>query len=78
VNEIALLPAIPPTHLVLEVEAALRRRLGPASRLIFVDAAEGKVKLRGPVPTLAIVGEIERAVWSIRGVTRIDNQLQVF
>ena len=78
VNEIALLPSIPPVHLVLEVEAALRRRLGSASRLIFVEATEGKVKLRGPVATLAIVGEIESAVWSIRGVTRIDNQLQVF
>jgi osmotically-inducible protein OsmY len=32
VNEIALLVAVPPAHLALEVEAALRRRLGSASR----------------------------------------------
>ena len=62
----------------MEVEAALRRRLGSASRLILVDAAEGMVTLRGPAPTFAIIGEIERAVWSIHGVTQIDNQLQVF
>lgn len=78
VNEIALLPAVAPADLVLEVEAALRRRLGSGSRLIFVDAAEGMVTLRGPVPTFAILDEIERAVWSIHGVNRIDNQLQVF
>jgi len=77
VNEIALLPAFPPAHLALEVEAALRRRLGSASRVIFVEAADGVVTLRGPVPTLATLGQIEHAVWSIPGVTQIDNQLQV-
>jgi osmotically-inducible protein OsmY len=78
VNEIALLVAVPPAHLALEVEAALRRRLGSASQLIFVEVSEGVVTLRGPVPTFAIVDEIECAVWSIHGVTQIDNQLQVF
>jgi hypothetical protein len=29
------------------------------------------------VPTFAILGEIERAVSSIPGIIRIDNQLQV-
>ena len=76
VNEIALLPAAPPAHLT-QVEAALRRWLGPASRLISVEAAQGVVTLRGAVPTVAILGEMERAVWSIPGVTQIDNQLQV-
>jgi osmotically-inducible protein OsmY len=77
VNEIVLLPATPAAHLALEVEAALRRRLGPASRVISVVAAQGVVTLRGTVPTFAILGEMERAVWSIPGVTQIDNQLQV-
>ena len=77
VNEIALLPAVPPAHLAVEVETALRRRLGPASRVISVEAAQGVVTLRGPVPTFAILGEIEHAVWSIPGVAQIDNQLQV-
>jgi osmotically-inducible protein OsmY len=78
VNEIALLPAVPPANLGLEVEAALRRRLGSASRVIFVEVADGVVTLRGPVPTHAILGEIECVVWSIPGVTKIHNQLQVF
>jgi osmotically-inducible protein OsmY len=50
----------------------------PASRVISVAAAQGVVTLRGLVPTFAMLGEIERAVWSIPGVTQIDNQLQVF
>ena len=77
VNQIALLPAAPPAHLTLEVEAALRRRLGPASRVISVTAAQGVVTLGGLVPTFALLGQIERVVWSIPGITRIDNQLQV-
>jgi osmotically-inducible protein OsmY len=77
VNDIALLPAASPAHLTLQVEAALRRWLGPASRLISVEAAQGVVTLRGAVPTFAILGEIERAVSSIPGIIRIDNQLQV-
>jgi osmotically-inducible protein OsmY len=76
VNEIALLPAVPPAHLT-QVEAALRRRLGPASRLISVDVAQGVVTLRGAVPTVAILGELAQAVSSVPGIIRINNQLQV-
>ena len=83
VNEIALLPAHPPAHLTLQVEAALRRRLGPASQAISVGAVQsvvtlqGQVTLQALVPTVALLGEIERAAWSIPGIARIDNQLQV-
>jgi len=77
VNQIALLPAAQPAQLTMEVEAALRRRLGAASRVISVAAAQGVVTLRGPVPSFAMLGQIERAVWSIPGITRIDNRLQV-
>jgi osmotically-inducible protein OsmY len=77
VNEIVLLPASPPADLTLQIEAALRRWLGPASRVISVAVAQGVVTLRGVVPTFAVLHEIERAVWSIPGITRIDNQLQV-
>ena len=77
VNEIALLPTVPSAHLTLQVEAALGRWLGPASQVISVRAAQGVVTLQGMVPTFAILGEIERAAWSIPGIIRIDNQLQV-
>ena len=77
VNEVALLPAAPPAHLTPQVEAALRRRLGPALQVISLAAAQGVVTLRGLVPTSALRREVERAVWVIPGVTQIDNQLQV-
>jgi osmotically-inducible protein OsmY len=77
VNEITLLPASPPADLTMQVEAALRRWLGPDSRFISAAATQGVVTLRGAVPTFAAVGEIERAVWSIPGIHRIENQLQV-
>jgi osmotically-inducible protein OsmY len=77
VNEIALLPGDPPAHLTLQVEAALGRLLGPVSQVISVAVAQGVVTLRGMVPTFAILNEIERAVWTIPGVTGIDNQLRV-
>jgi osmotically-inducible protein OsmY len=77
VNDIALLPAAPPADLALQVEAAIRRRLGLASRVISVAASQGLVTLRGVVPTLAVLGDIERAVWSIPGITRVDNHLLV-
>lgn len=77
VNDIALRPAVPPAHLTLQVEGALRRWLGPASRVISVAAAQGVVTLHGVVPTFAILCEIERAVWSIPGIRRIHNQLHV-
>ena len=76
VNEIALLPTALPAHLT-QVEAALRRRLGAASRLISVNVAQGVVTLRGAVPTVAILGELEQAVSSVPGIIRINNQLQV-
>ena len=78
VNEIALLPVDPPADLAAEIEAALRRRLGSASRVIFVEVADSVVTLRGAVPTFAILVEIERAVCSIPGVTQIHSLLQVF
>ena len=76
-SQIALLPASPQAHLTLQVEAALRRWLGPDSRIISVSAAQGVVTLRGVVPTFTMLAEIERAVSSIPGITRIDNQMEV-
>lgn len=78
VNEIALRAATPLPNLALEVKDALRRRLGPAALVIVIKVADGVVTLRGPVPTIAIAGEIENVVRSIRGVIQIHNQLRVF
>jgi osmotically-inducible protein OsmY len=77
VNEIALLPTVLSADLTLQVEAALRRWLGPASRVISVAAAQGVVSLHGVGPSFAMLCEFERAVWSIPGIRRIHNQLHV-
>jgi len=77
VNEIAVLRLAPPPHLTLLVEATIRRRLGPGSEIISIAGKQGVVRLSGVVPTLATLGEIELAIWSIPGITWIDNQLLV-
>jgi osmotically-inducible protein OsmY len=77
VNEIEVLRLAPPPHLTLLVEATIRRRLGPGSEIISIAAKQGVVRLSGVVPTLATLGEIELAIWSIPGITWIDNQLLV-
>lgn len=77
VNEIRLLPTHSSPDLVSEVEAAIRRRFAFSCRFLPVYVADGVVRLRGIVPTFAILDDVERAVWSIPGVKRIENQLLV-
>jgi len=76
-NEIRCVPAQSATDLQLEVEAAIRRRFAFACRFLRVSVDHGVVLLRGIVSTFAILDEVERAVQSIPGVKRIDNQLLV-
>lgn len=77
VNEIRLIPTHSSPDLVSEVEAAIRRRFGFNCRFLPVSVADGVVKLQGIVPTFAILDDVERAVRSIPGVKRIENQLLV-
>lgn len=77
INEIRLVPGRVSPDLEAEVEALLRRRFGFGSRFLMVSAQSGIVLLRGFVPTFTILDEVERAVLSIPGVQRIENQLLV-
>lgn len=77
VNEIRLAAAQSPPDLEGEVDAAIRRRFAFACRFLAVTADQGSVVLRGIVPTIAIVDEVERTVRSIPGVKRIENRLLV-
>jgi osmotically-inducible protein OsmY len=80
VNEIRVAPVPPlaqPADLALGVGAAIRRRFGAGSGYLSIAAADGVVTLSGVVPTFAMLDDIERAVRSIPGVTRIDNRLLV-
>ena len=77
INEIRLAPSRLSPDLQADVQALLRRRFAFGGRFLTVAAQAGSVLLRGFVPTFTILDEIERAVWSIPGVQRIDNQLLV-
>ena len=77
VNEIRVAPIQGSTDLQSEVEATIRRRFAFACRFLAVSVDRGVVLLRGNVPTFATLDEVERAVQSIAGVKRIDNQLLV-
>jgi osmotically-inducible protein OsmY len=61
----------------LDVEAAIRRRFGVDTGYIVIGVDNGVVTLSGAVPLLALLDDIERAVRSIPGVTRINNELLV-
>jgi osmotically-inducible protein OsmY len=80
VNEIKVAPA--PSlalgdDLAVDVEAAIRRRVGVDTAWIAIGVEGGVVTLSGAVPVFALVDDIERAVRSIPGVTRINNELLV-
>ena len=80
VNEIkvALIPSTAlPDDLALDVEAAILRRFGVDTACIAIGVDNGVVTLSGAVPVYALLDDIERAVRSIPGVTRINNELLV-
>ena len=77
VNEIKMIPTHSSAPLAADVEAAIRRRFAFGGRFLAVWVINGVVLLRGVVPTFAILDEVERALRSIPGVTRIENELLV-
>jgi osmotically-inducible protein OsmY len=75
-NEISIEPPIA----AIEVERALERRLERGERGlggIQVEAADGKVTLRGTVGSEFELEEASRAAWSIPGVRVVENLLAV-
>ena len=76
-NDIKLSIAEAAFDLKRDVEDAIRRRFDGSITSISVEAVDGVVTLNGVVPTFAVRDDIERAIWSSPGVTRIDDQLQV-
>jgi osmotically-inducible protein OsmY len=59
------------------VEAALRRRFPGGTAGISIAAAGSVVTLRGVVPALVLIDDLERAVRSIPGVRQVDALLLV-
>jgi osmotically-inducible protein OsmY len=77
VNEIRLAPVRVPDDLAGQVDAALRRRFGADAGGIAIATAGGVVTLSGLVSTFAVLDDVERAVRSLPGVTRVDARLLV-
>jgi osmotically-inducible protein OsmY len=67
----------PVADLTAGLEAAVRRRIVLDADAITVKVADGTVTLRGTVPTLYDRGAIERAAWSVPGITRVEDLLDV-
>ena len=63
--------------LVADVEASIRRRVGVDTGCIAIGVYNGVFTLSGAVPAFALLDDIERAVRSIPGVTRVNNELLV-
>ena len=80
VNEIRLSRNRSPAltdDIAADVEAAVRRRFAVDTGCIAIGVDNGVVTLSGAVPLFALLEDIERAVRSIPGVTRINNELLV-
>ena len=79
-NEVKVAPASSLSaaeDLAADVEESIRRRVGVDSGCIAIGVSNGVVTLSGAVQAFALVADIERAVRSIPGVTRINNELLV-
>jgi osmotically-inducible protein OsmY len=75
-NEIKVIAGEPAADVKRDIEAAVRRRLDGGGG-VSVVVADGVVTLSGVVPTAWVRDDIERAATLARGVTRVDDQLQV-
>ena len=79
-NDIKVAPVpstAPPDDLAVDVEAAILRRFGVDTACIAIGVDNGVVTLSGAVPAYALLDDIERAVRSMPGVARINNELLV-
>jgi osmotically-inducible protein OsmY len=70
-------PEVAGEDLSVDVEEAIRRCFGVDTGCIAIGVDKGVVTLSGAVPLLAMLDDVERAVRSVPGVTRINNELLV-
>lgn len=76
-NRITIRPMWTSQELQPEIVRALRHHRELHTRHIRVEAHAGIVMLRGHVPSIAERSAIERATWSIAGVTDVVDQLTI-
>jgi osmotically-inducible protein OsmY len=76
-NLIALNPRVSATEVKSRIEAAFRRSAELDAQKVRVEARDGKVTLRGDVPTWSERQKAERTAWSAPGVTQVENLIAV-
>jgi osmotically-inducible protein OsmY len=76
-NSIKLKPQVSTIEVKDEIEDALKRHAEVDARRISVQAADGKVTLRGNVRSWFEKVEAGTAAWAAPGVTEVSNQISV-
>ncbi len=60
-----------------DIRRSLRRSTGIDPDRITIESLDGRVILRGVVPSCTARREVERAAWAAPGVTRVEDELAV-
>ncbi|MGZ5261411.1 MAG: BON domain-containing protein, partial [Burkholderiales bacterium] len=74
---ISFKPPVAPSDVRRKIEAAFKRSAEIDASNITVEAADGKVTLRGTVRSCAERQEAERAVWVAPRFTKVDNKITI-
>jgi len=76
-NLIEVKPPVSPAEVKAKIEAALKRNAEIDAERITVDAADGKVTLKGNVRSWTERVDAEHAAWAAPGVREVDDRLVV-
>lgn len=76
-NDIVVRPAVTPTEIKTQIEAAFQRSAILDASLIKVQVNNGIVTLFGSVHSWAEREEAERTAWAAPGVSEVNNQIQL-
>lgn len=75
INDIRIRPAIRSENVEGRIRAALERNAAAEADRVFVKVSGTKVTLTGKVNAWTERETIERAAWSVPGVTEVDDQI---
>jgi len=76
-NLVEVKPAVSPAEVKAKIDAALKRNAELDAERITVDAADGKVTLKGNVRSWTERVDAEHAAWAAPGVREVDDRLVV-